>query len=177
MDPEDRLIELAELRPAHLKQHPAWVHCQRLRSGEHLHTSAEATTCHPYTGPLPVHPVNGHNELYFVRARSTLAEGTQMTGMITPVKHGKLDVGAGWGWVLRPHIRVSKKALQPLVVYLHEPEIDRERFYAQLRKRPRDVFPLAVTAEEGLTLGSYRGVLDGFSRVRTTPPYDAQLFT
>ncbi len=177
MDPEDRLIELAELRPAHLKQHPAWVNCQRLRSGEHLHTFAEATTFHPYTGPLPVNPVNGHNEFYFVRARFTLADGTQTTGMITPAQHGKPDVKAGWGYVLRPYIRVSKKALQPLVVSSYDPEIDRERFYAQLGKRPRDVFPLAVTAEEGLTLGSYRGVLDGFYRVRSTPPYDAECFT
>ncbi len=125
MDPEERLIERAELRPAHLKQHPAWVNCQRLCSGEHLHTFAEATTFHPYTGPLPVNPVNAHNEFYFVRA-----------------------------------------------VYARRRDAD-----AQLGKRPRDVFPLAVTAEEGLTLGSYRGALDGFYRVRSTPPYDAECFT
>ena len=60
---------------------------------------------------------------------------------------------------------------------MHQPEIDRERFYAQLRKRPRDVFPLKVAAEDGLTLGAHRGVLDGFCRTRSSPPYDVEVFT
>jgi hypothetical protein len=55
-------------------------------------------------------------------------------------------------------MRVTKKLLQPLVTHMHQPERDRERFYAQLGKRPRNVFPLKVAAEDGLTLGAHRGV-------------------
>jgi len=135
--------------------HPVWVQCHIIDYDQPWYEETDEETFRPWDGELPVDPQDG---MFLIRAEFTLADGTNLSGFLTPqVKGEPVDLG-----IIQPHMflpsGVGVGFWRGLVGLSDE---DRKEFYLPLGKSADDVFPISFAAKKGLALGIVSGLIPG----------------
>jgi hypothetical protein len=151
-----------ELGPDDFASHPVWIDSGWMDRDEPWFDPDECEgTVRPWTSHLPA-PA-GEESFLLVRAAFTLADGTRLSGYVTPQPRGQEPC---LGFV-QP--RLFAPSGQPLQVWfgLHDLTFEETRaeFYAALGKGPAEVFPARFEIEEGLTTGQLTGTIRGLGRM------------
>jgi hypothetical protein len=152
MNAKPELRQFGTLKPADFMRHPVWVQCHTIDYDESWYDRTDEETFRPWAGALPVEP---QHAMFLVRATFTLADGTTMSGFVTP--SATLD----WG-VMQPCVF---SASGRRVAFWHGafPRTEeREAAYEAFGRTASEVFPMRFTADRRLSSGITSGTLEGF---------------
>jgi len=145
-----------DLTPNDFLMYPVWIQCHCVDYDEPWYEETDETTFRPWTGPLPVGPEEG---MLLVHASLTLADGTKMSGFLTPQFEGEpLHLGAVQPSLFGP----SGELLHFWDGMFKRPSQKRDWCYDVLGKTAKQVFPLTFAAESGLARGQTEGMIAGF---------------
>jgi hypothetical protein len=174
------LKQECDLTPADFQRCAVWIGVHNYDSDEPWYEQGDEETYRPWTGKLPFKEIRG---IALVAARFTLADGSTYPGYCTAVREDWDDVPTPWrgtrtapqSWSqIHGGTRLSILALQnptlfvgnrALMFHLGIPERRKEMvqgFYATIRKKPSEIFPLSFAANPRLAAGVITGKLDGF---------------
>jgi hypothetical protein len=157
--PSPLLRQFGDLRPQDFEDHPVWVHCHVIDYDEPWYDDTDEETFRPWDKGLPADPAE---TMFLVKATLTLADGTEMSGFVTPQNPaesgGKLDLG-----LIQPQVFLSDgKRVGFWFGILTPPQEDISSFYAALGKSQQKVFPIRFKANEDLATGVMSGSIPGF---------------
>lgn len=119
-----------------------WIGCHIADYDEPWYDETDEETFRPHTGALPADA----DGILLVRATAVLADGTTLSGFLTPAEESDPAV-------MQPHVFVEDTAFGFWGGIIGIPESERSRFYAALGKPSATVFPIRVSADEGLAEG------------------------
>jgi hypothetical protein len=154
-----QLVQFADLTPAHFAAHPCWIQCHVVDYDQPWHDDTDEETFRPWTGPLPVDPSEG---MLLVAADLTLADGTALTGFVTPA-FPKDAQDSGLLGFQQPQIFLPSGRRESFWDGgFSRPAEARKRFYAEWGRAPDQVFPVRFAARAGLTTGLASGEVPGF---------------
>jgi hypothetical protein len=144
-------------------RHPVWVQCHVLDYDEPWYGDTNEETFRPWVESLPASPSDG---MLLVRSAFIFADGTELTGFITPAfRKGKVresDFGT-----VQPHIFLSSGKTVSLWSGIQAlPDEVKGAFYEMIGKGPADVFPIQFRADAGLTSGRQEGTIRGFYSIK-----------
>lgn len=126
----------ATLTAGDFRDHPVWVACEGDDAPEDVFT--------PWEGDLPVDP---DDDRYLVRVQATLADGTWLPAVFTPVVR-EADACA-----MQPHLLLDAAPFDlDGCALAAEPE-RRQRCRTAMGKHPEAVFPVRLVAGAGLVDG------------------------
>ena len=147
--------QVYELTLDDLERTPVW----EFALDEEGEEGQDEATVRPFGGPLPLNPADG---LFIIRAMFRLADGTSLTGYLTPpappdsslsMIHPCIVVPSGhvmfWFGVIPPKADVLRAS------------------YAKLGKTAAQVFPASFESDTALVGGPVRGTIEGFSHFRS----------
>jgi len=158
------LEQFPDLSPAHFASHPAWVQCHSVDYDAPWYEESDEETFRPWTGPLPVRPDQG---IMLVAAEFTLADGTRLLGFVTPAPtdaaHDPRVLAIQQPQMFMPSGR--RESFWDGVVARSAGELT--RFYAELARPARQVFPIEFTADAGLATGLTSGTISGFYSINS----------
>jgi hypothetical protein len=157
--PKPLLRQFGDLTPADFETHPVWVHCHVIDYDEPWYEETDEETFRPWLKSTPIDPAE---TMFLVRASLRLADGTSLSGFITPQhshdNEGKPDLG-----LIQPQLFLPSGKRVPFWFGIMSPSKDLiEEMYTSLGKTEAQVFPLTFTAEEGLATGIVSGSVPGF---------------
>lgn len=124
------------LTAADLRDHPVWVAC--------VDDAAHEGCFEPWDRELPVDP---DEQRYLVRSQATLADGTWLPALFTPVVR-EADACA-----MQPHLLLDGAPFDLDGCALAGEQDRRGRCASALGRRPEDVFPVRLVAVPGLVDG------------------------
>ena len=142
------------------QQYPIWVQCHIEDYDEPWYDDTDEETFRACIKGLIVSP---SDIMYLVKSEFTLADGTKYEGFITPWKTDEKNNVRNLG-MIQPNIFLDNgKRFNFWFGSLPEDMIDKmkESFYSAIGKSPKDIFPIAFKAEEGLVEGNYTGNIPG----------------
>lgn len=153
------LRQFGDLTPADFETHPVWVNCHVIDYDEPWYEETDEETFRPWLKSSPVDPAE---TIFLVRASLRLADGTMLSGFITPqathMNEGKPDLG-----LIQPELFLpSGKRFSFWFGVMAPPRALMAELYASLGKTEDQVFPLAFTADETLAAGIVSGSVPGF---------------
>lgn len=153
------LKQFGALVPADFETHPVWVHCHVIDYDEPWYEETDEETFRPWLNDTPVDPAE---TMFLVRASLRLADGTTLSGFITPqdprVNEGKPDLG-----LIQPQLFLpSGKRFSFWFGIMTPPKELMTELYASLGKAEAQIFPLAFSADESLAAGIVSGSVPGF---------------
>ena len=151
------LVQFGDLTPAHFDRHPVWMACHIADYEEPWYDETDEETFRPHGGPLPADASEG---MMLARADFTLADGTRLTGFLTPAVE---EDPIGPLGIMQPQLFLPDGMLGGF----WEGRIARdaaahEAFYRALGKTAADVFPVRCAVQPGLATGVTACVLEGF---------------
>jgi hypothetical protein len=157
--PKPLLRQFGDLTPADFERHPVWVNCHGIDYDEPWYEETDEETFRPWLKSTPADPAE---TMFLVRASLLLADGTKLSGFITPQhpqeNEGKPDFG-----LIQPQLFLPNGKRVPFWFGIMTPPKElMADMYTSLGKTESQVFPLAFTAEEGLALGTVSGTVYGF---------------
>ena len=128
----------------------------------------DETTVRPYPCPGALAPADG---MFVVRTRFQLADGTTMSGYLTPP--GQDDDGLG---TLQPVI-VTPDGQVAFWHGMHAPSPDKigESYRRLGKSSPDKIFPIRFESEVEIIGGAVRGELPGFLVLEGTHPREVRL--
>lgn len=85
MPTKPELVQFGALTPAHFARHPVWIVCHIPDYDEPWYDETDEETFRPWTGPLPVAATEG---MLLARAAFVLADGSRLSGFLTPAVEG-----------------------------------------------------------------------------------------
>jgi hypothetical protein len=161
MRPE--LRQFGTLMQADFVREPAWIQCHVLDYDEPWYDETTEETFRPWSGSRPASPSDG---MLLVSSSFRLADGTALTGFITPAPgRGKVrdsDLGT-----VQPHIFLpSGKIASFWGGMFGFPDEAKAAFYDTLGKQSAGVFPIHFRADSNLTTGRQEGVIRGFYSIK-----------
>jgi hypothetical protein len=143
--------QVYELTVDDLDRYPVW----EFALDEEGEEGQDEATVRPYQFRGSLDPSEG---MFIVRARLTLADGTQMSGYLTPPVQGDATLGT-----LQPAIICGKGQISFWCGMLEPKSTEISENYARLGKSSADqVFPLRFKSDVDLIGGSISGELPGF---------------
>lgn len=143
--------QVYELTPADLDQYAVW----EFALDEEGKEGQDEATVRPYHAHGPLDPAAG---MFIVRSRLVLADGTQVSGYLTPP--GRVDSGLG---TLQPAIVVNGGQVSFWCGMLAPEPAHVAASYARLGKSSAsEVFPLKFASDVELVDGPVAGELPGF---------------
>ena len=139
-----------ELTPADIFQHPVWEYAS---DEEGMEEGQDETTVRPADIDLPIDPSDGP---FQIRAVFTLADGTQMTGLVTVPAFDLSDLG-----YLQPVIVTDQG---PVLFWLGSFESDSypQTAYNLLQRTQETTFPIQVCADDGILTDDLAFSIPGF---------------
>ena len=152
------LRQFGDLRSQDFEDYPVWINCHVIDYDEPWYDDTDEETFRPWTKKLPVDPTT----MFLVKASLTLADGTNMSGFITPQNPDDLSGKADFG-IIQPQIFLpdDERVGFWFGIFAPSPE-EVSSFYSALDKTQQDVFPIAFEANEGLATGITSGSILGF---------------
>ena len=153
------LRQFGNLRAEDFERHPVWVQCHIVDYDEPWYDDTDEETFRPWSKTTPVDPKEA---MFLVKATFRLADGTELSGFVTPQNseedEGKPDLG-----LLQPQLFLpSGKRVGFWCGILSPPEDEVSGLYAALGKTQQEVFPVSFAANEGLAKGVVSGSVPGF---------------
>jgi hypothetical protein len=150
------LVQFRDLRPSHFQQHPCWIAVRSVDYDEPWYDEADEETFRPWLQALPVDPADG---MLLVRAEYRLADGTTLSGFVTPqIEDGSVDLG-----IIQPQMFLPNERLESFWDGMYARSADaRARLYNELGKHPESVFPITFGVGSGTTKGIAAGKIEGF---------------
>ncbi|BBO86152.1 hypothetical protein DSCO28_67180 [Desulfosarcina ovata subsp. sediminis] len=126
---------------------------------EPWYEDTDEETFRPWYKDLPADP---SETMFLVKATLTLADGTKMSGFVTPQSpndsSGKPHLG-----LIQPQLFLPEgRRVGFWFGILEPPKEEISSFYAALGKDKQDVFPIAFEANDGLAKGITDGSVPGF---------------
>lgn len=153
------LVQFGDLRPHHFENHPVWVHCHVIDYGEPWYDDTDEETFRPWNKDLPVDPAV---TMFLVKSTLILADGTEMSGFITPQNPNDFEDRPDLG-LIQPQVFLSDGKRVQFWFGIRTPtQKEISSFYAALGKSQKEVFPLVFKANEGLAIGIVSGSVPGF---------------
>jgi hypothetical protein len=158
VSPRPLLRQFGDLHRQDFEEHPVWVNCHIIDYDEPWYDETDEETFRPWTKNLPVDPTT----MFLVKATLTLADGTEMSGFVTPQNPddsgGKVDLGLIQPQVFLPD---DERVGFWFGILMPSPE-EVASLYSALDKTQRDVFPIAFMTNESLATGITSGSIPGF---------------
>ena len=157
--PKLLLRQFGDLRPNDFEDHPVWVNCHVVDYDEPWYDDTDEETFRPWDKGLPADPAE---TMFLVKASLTLADGTEMSGFITPQdpedSGGRADLG-----LIQPQVFLPNgKPFGFWFGILTPSQVEISAFYTTLGKSQQEVFPIIFKAKEGLATGITSGSIPGF---------------
>ena len=157
MSTRPELVQFGDLTPSHFDRHPVWIACHIADYDEPWYDETDEETFRPWNGNLPVDATYG---MTLVRADFTLADGTRLTGFLTPAAEGGPLELLG---VMQPQLFRPDGTLGAFWEgRFGRDAAEHAAFYRALGKTPAEVFPVRCAAQAGLATGIVEAVLEGF---------------
>ncbi len=140
------------------KLYPVWVNAHVIDYEKDWYKETDEETFRPWDGSLPIDPAE---TMFLVKAAFSLADGTQLTGFITPQQGpGEPDLS-----ILQPYLFTPSGELISFWFGLFEPtKEDVGSIYTMLGRKSTQVFPIRFQAEKGTAKGIVKGTISGFCR-------------
>jgi hypothetical protein len=151
MRPE--LRQFGDLTPDDFERHPVWIGCHTADYDQPWYEETDEETFRPRDGALPADPSEG---MLLVRTSCRLADGTRLPGFMTPGFEGD-DLG-----ILQPQLFVAGRMFSFWGGMFGVNDDQRRQFYQALGKQPDAVFPIEIAADQALTGGVARALVEGF---------------
>jgi hypothetical protein len=156
--PKPLLKQFGDLGPPDFEEHPVWVNCHVIDYDEPWYEETDEETFRPWD-KIPADP---SETMFLVKAEFTLADGTEMSGFITPQhpddSNGKPDLG-----IIQPQVFLGDGSLAGFWFGIMTPSPETiSDIYAALGKSPQEVFPIAFKVDQGLAAGITSGSIPGF---------------
>jgi hypothetical protein len=143
--------QVYDLTVADLEQHGVW----EFALDEEGEEGQDEATVRPYKVHGPLDPAEG---MFIVRARLSLADGTRLTGYLTPPVQGDSSLGT-----LQPAVVVAAGQVSFWCGMLEPEPAHIAASYARLGKSAASqVFPLRFASDVALIGGPITGELPGF---------------
>lgn len=160
--PKPLLRQFGDLTPKDFESHPVWVNCHVIDYEQPWYSETDEETFRPWLEATPADP---ELTMFLVRASLRLADGTLLTGFITPQSlqenNGKPDLG-----LIQPQLFLpSGKRIAFWYGVMPMPKNEISEFYSAIGKTEANVFPLTFNAEPGLAIGISSGVVPGFCSI------------
>ena len=152
MKSKPELRQLGTLKPEDFTRHPVWVQCHVVDSEEAWNSQTDEETFRPWTGGLPVEPQHG---MFLVRATFDLADGTILTGFVTPSASSELGT-------MQPSLFTASGQRVAFWLGMFPRLEECEAAYSSLAKTASQVFPIRFAADVQLSRGVASGTLEGF---------------
>jgi len=173
------LKQECDLTPTDFQRFPVWIGVHNCDSDQPWYKQPDEETYRPWIGKLPFSENSG---IALVAAHFTLADGSTYQGYCTAVRKDWDDAPTPWcgtrmtpqSWsqthggtklsvlgLQNPSLFVGNRAV---IFNLGIPERRKkmvQRFYATVRKKPSEVFPVTFAADPKLAVGIIAGKLDG----------------
>jgi hypothetical protein len=143
--------QVYELTPSDIAEHPAW----EFALDEEGEDGQDEATVRPHPAKPPIDPGDG---MSIVRASFILADGTKLSGYLTPpIQDWRDRIGT-----IQPTI-VTNVGQVPFWFGLYAPP-DEElvRLLQMLGKRKNEVFPVSFCSEVEIVGGEISGTISGF---------------
>jgi hypothetical protein len=151
------LIQYPHLTAEHFVRHPVWISVHAADADEPWYGETDEETFRPWLGALPVGPDDGW---FLVRATFTLADGTALTGFVTPQAKKQ---PAGLQGLLQGEVFLpSGRREQFWNGLLQRPAAARAALFAEIGKPAGAVFPVRVEAVHGLARERAAGLFEEF---------------
>jgi hypothetical protein len=147
------LKSFGDLSQGDFVRHPVWINCHVADYDEPWYDDTDEETFRPFAGRLPVGPGDG---MFLVAAVVTLADGTRLSGFLTPASD------AGGIGELQPEVFVGDGMFGFWGGMLGVAETYRNALYDALGKGEAKVFPLQVAALPDLATGVTEAVVPGW---------------
>lgn len=142
--------QVYELTADDLVTSPIW----KFALDEEGEEGQDEATVRPYKTVGPLDPSNG---MYVIRAAFTLADGSKMSGYLTPPVQGDESLGT-----LQPVIVTGGKQVALWFGIVAPNREQLAQIYQALDKNPARVFPLRFASEVPLVDGPISGTVPGF---------------
>jgi|GEM_PF-1284896 hypothetical protein len=152
------LKQFGNLKLSDFAEHPVWVNVHVIDYGKDWYDETDEETFRPWYGNLPADP---SETMFLVRAKLTLADGSEYDGFITPQHESEeSDLGA-----IQPYLFAKSGELISFWFGMFQPsKKDINGLYEQLSKNANQVFPIQFEAEGGIATGIVKGVIPGLCR-------------
>ena len=152
------LKQFGDLTLPDFDQPPVWVNCHVIDYGKAWYDDTDEETFRSWDGDLPVDPAEA---MFLVKAKLTLADGTEYDGFITPQQESsEPDLGT-----IQPYLFTkSGEVFSFWFGILHPSQEEINSFYEELGKSVKQVFPIQFKAEDGYARGVIAGTIPGFCR-------------
>ena len=142
--------QVYELTTEDLTSHPVW----EFALDEEGEEGQDEATVRPRQTSAALDPSDG---MYIVRARFTLADGTTLTGYITPCAN-PADLGT-----VQPQIVTTNGQVG---FWFGLAPTDIQQCYAKLGKTSQQVFPIAFAADIEISGGRFTGTIPAFLKLK-----------
>jgi hypothetical protein len=150
------LKQFADLTSLDFVKYPVWVNCHVVDYDRDWYDETDEETFRPWEGALPIDPAEA---IFLVKAKMTLADGTEYDGFITPQEDSnKPDLGT-----MQPCLFAQPgKIISFWFGMIGPSQEDIRGVYETLGKSVEQVFPIQFKAEDGLAKGIVSGTILGF---------------
>jgi len=147
--------QVYDLTLSDLQASPVW----EFALDEEGEEGQDEATVRPFEGPLPVDPGHG---MFVVRARFRLADGTHLSGYLSPPVQGDNSVAA-----VQPIIVMADgQVMFWYGAFAPTPDAVKAA-YRKLGRTPSQIFPVAYESEVPVQGGPVQGELNGFAHLRS----------
>jgi hypothetical protein len=152
------LKQFGDLTLSDFSQHPVWVNVHVIDYEEDWYNETDEETFRPWDGNLPADP---SETMFLVKARLTLADGSEYDGFITPQQEsGEPDLGT-----IQPCLFTKSGEIVWFWFGNFQPsQKDINGIYEKLSKNANQVFPIKFKAQDGIATGIVKGIIPGFCR-------------
>jgi len=157
--PRPTLRQFGDLTPKDFEAHPVWVNCHVIDYDQPWYADTDEETFRPWLKSVPV---DAAQTMFLVRASLRLADGTVLSGFITPQNPKDYGGEPDFGLIQPQLFLPTGKRVSFWFGNMAPPEKDISEFYTILAKREANVFPLTFAAEAGLATGVVTGAVPGF---------------
>jgi hypothetical protein len=152
------LRQFGDLTLTDFSQHPVWVNVHVIDYEKDWYNETDEETFRPWDGNLPADP---SETMFLVKAKLTLADGSEYDGFITPQQESdEPDLGT-----IQPYLLTESGELISFWFGMFQPsQKDMNGLYEKLGKNANQVFPIQFKAQDGIATGIVKGIIPGFCR-------------
>ncbi|MBN2383114.1 hypothetical protein JXQ70_09555 [bacterium] len=157
--PKPELKQFGDLVPADFDRHPIWVNCHVIDYEQPWYQETDEETFRPWLEDSPADP---SVTMFLVKARFTLADGSTLSGFLTPQLPEASETDGNLG-IIQPQLFLPNGRLVSFWFGIMSPAQEYlDQFYAELGKSQDQIFPISFSAEEHLATGIVTGQIPGF---------------
>jgi hypothetical protein len=159
------LKQFGKLKAADFRSFPVWIGCHGSDDDTPWYDETNEETFRASIDPLPITP---NSALYLVSAEFTLADGTSLSGFVTPALDNNLQT-------IQPHVFVGASQFGFWGGVIGVSADSRTKFYEALHKSAAQVFPMSFVAAAGLVKPQTSGVIGGFYKINASRAMEFEL--